>query len=265
MPASAVRLATLVSSHDYDAKEVADLVAFDPALTLKVMRVANSAVLGGSSPVTTARDAVVRLGSVQILSIAVSSHARSLMQGAMPQYRLEEGGLWRHSVIAAVASEQLPSIATVEIPPESFTAALLHDIGKIVMIRFLDPPILEALHQAQTQDGLDLLQAEREILEVHHGEIGGLVAQSWKMPESIVKGIIYHHTPEEADDVLCDTVCLADIVAKAVESANPTPTIRPAIRERIPEVLGIALDRIEPFCKFVTARFAELSARYGAR
>ncbi|MEN9841780.1 MAG: hypothetical protein RL376_1580, partial [Verrucomicrobiota bacterium] len=109
LPASTVRLAQLVSSPDYHMEEVVALIDFDQALTVKLLRAANSAAEASKTKVGTVSEAVLRLGAARILSMAVATGAKPLLQKQIPAYGLDEGGLWRHSVASAVAAEVLPS------------------------------------------------------------------------------------------------------------------------------------------------------------
>ena len=213
LPASAIRLAALVSSEETDLEDICEIIAYDQALTLGLLRAANSAASAGVLPVTQVHEAVFRLGAPRILSLALGANAKGLLKQDATAYGLSEGALWRHSVAAAAAAETLSEIVTEALPPETFTAALLHDVGKLVMSRFLSARDIELIHRAQTEGGLDPLAAEIEILTVHHGELGGIIAQHWKLPERIVKGIIYHHTPADGNDLICDAVYVANIVA----------------------------------------------------
>ena len=169
-----------------------------------------------------------RLGGARVLSLTISANTSKLLKRDARAYGLNEGELWLHSVAAATAAETLSEFARVSLPPETFTAALLHDVGKLVMSRFLDDNDLEKIHRAQTEGGLDPLAAESEILSVHHGELGGIIAQHWQLPERIVNGIIHHHTPEKGMDVICDAVYLSNIIAKRIDKTPEQAVIEPS-------------------------------------
>ena len=85
-----------------------------------------------------------------------------------------------------------------------------------MLVRFLDPALLRHLGEASAQGDMPVAQAELEILGFHHGELGGVIAQHWQLPERIVTAIIHHHTPEQERDVVCDVVCMANVVAKRI-------------------------------------------------
>jgi HD-like signal output (HDOD) protein len=216
LPASVARLAAVVASSDPDLDEILDVVKYDEALTATLLRGANSAASGSLNPVNNVRDAVIRLGTGSVLWLAVQSSVRRRLQRPVPEYGLSEGDLWRHSVATSLAAAGLHRYAGVPVPPEASTAALLHDIGKLLMCRFLGNDVLETIHHAQFDGGLTRIAAEVEILGVHHAELGGLMVQFWGFPESIQRGISYHHTPDEGVDLICYATHLADVVAKSI-------------------------------------------------
>ena len=150
------------------------------------------------------------------------------------------------------------------IPPEAFAAALLHDIGKLVLGRFLDAQTLLLLEQAQAEGHLNPLQAESELLEVNHAELGGLIAQKWELPETIVQGITYHHRPEAGQAMICDVVCISNELAIATGLANmPSPLIH---EDHTPSFarLGLAPQDQARICEIIKTRFAEVLERFGA-
>ncbi len=218
LPASATRLIRLAADADADVDEIITIVTYDPALTARLLRVANSVEAGGVRPSATVRAAVLRLGIGLVLGIALGSSVRIHLSAASHEYYLQEGELWRHSVAAAIAGHLARSVASVELPLESFTAALLHDIGKLALLRHMTPEVFHVLQRAREQTGFSQLEAESEILGIHHGELGGLIARHWRLPERIVLGITHHHDPDACeqteDSTICFVVHTADLVAK---------------------------------------------------
>lgn len=265
LPQSTVRLAALVGAKQDNVAEVVEIVTFDPALTFKLIRAANSAVSGSSQPITTARDAVVRLGMAQVFGLAVASSVRPHMHKNIPEYGFSDGEFWRHSVAAAVATEVAQPWCGVVVPAEAFTAALLHDIGKLVMARFLSQEILELLQQARLEGRLSPLEAELKVLNVHHGELGGIIAQHWQFPERIVKAIIYHHNPEEGADPICDVVCMGNVAARRIEAALANQKLEiypdPAVLQR----LAMTKEGFDELCRAGVQRFEQVRTRYNVK
>ena len=260
--ATTVRLAQMVASPDCDISEVADLIAYDEVMTVKLLRAANSAAYANLSPVATAREAVNRLGTAQVLALAVAAGARPHLQTKLPGYNLNDGALWHHSVAAAVAAEVAPRFCTREVPAEVFTAALLHDVGKVIMGRFLDSDVLRSIAEAKQADGLTQLEAESRLLGMHHGELGGLVVQHWQLPVGIVTGTIYHHNPAQGHDAICDFTYLANEAAKRIEAEHDGCRVRLDIMSDVAERLGIDPSRVDEYREAVSARFTAVSLRY---
>lgn len=264
MPASAVKLVSLLSSGEADVEAITNVIRFDPALTVKLLRMANSAFSGAAMVITTVQEAVARLGTRRILSLGVATHARPLMRVQVSAYGYQEGEMWRHAVLSMIAAELAPRVCRVTVPPASSTAALLHDIGKLVMAHFLDLQILELLSRARKEGGLTLIEAETQVLQIHHGELGGLIARHWNLPEIIVKGITYHHHPDQGEDVVCDVVHLADVAAKQVAAKliqKPTET---AVEKGPAERLGLMAGSLERICDDSMDVFAKVGAMFGA-
>lgn len=259
LPASTVRLASLLNSDDSDLSEITDIVAYDEALAMRLIRAANSAATGGTARVTRPQDAVLRLGFARVLSFSVASSVNSLMKKSVQSYGLSEGSLWEHSIATAAAAEVLPEFTSEELPLEAFTAALLHDVGKLVMGRYLSQEDQLWIERAKTEGGVTALEAERQVLNMHHGELGGIIAQHWDLPERIVKGIIYHHNPEEGVDVVCDAVYVSNILSKAITNQ---PVGYP--NEDSLQRLGLQAKHMEPLLGAARTRFNVVKARYNA-
>lgn len=260
---SATRLASLSVESQWSMQEVVNIIKLDQVLTARILRAANSASLGARATILNVKDAVVRLGLGQVVSLCIGNDVRGRMQAAVPEYGLAEGELWRHSVAAALAAEAAPAFCRTRIPPESFSAALLHDFGKLIIARQTRHELLEYLRAARDMAGMPVSEAEKEILEVHHGELGGLIAQHWGLPEGIVLGAIYHHNPEEGHHIVCDVTHLANVVALTIGAGSKMTTssdqeLQPGSRKR----LGMDEKDFDVLCQRVESSLEEVLSRY---
>jgi HD-like signal output (HDOD) protein len=262
LPISVTRLACLVANENTEMAEIAQVIAYDQILTSSLIRAANSAGYGGRAPVSTVRDAVVRVGTGTVLAVAMSASVGKRMSRPLPQYGLSEGDLWAHSVATAVAAECLPRFAGVRIPPEAMTAALLHDLGKLVVSRIMTPESIALM--AKVHDQLKArLAAETRVLHTDHARLGGEVAATWGLPASIARGIGHHHDiPGTMNTIPC-AVHVADVVAKDIgvglEEENRDPeTLRYVLSQ-----LSIGPADYERLCVASAQRFHEVRARYG--
>lgn len=257
---SAARLSAVAFREDVDFDEVVEIVTYDPALTARLLRVANSVASSSGLPITTVKDALLRTGTSTAVQLAMGSAVRGPLSQSVGAYSISEEGLWRHSVAAAIATNLAGKFCSIRLPKESFTAALLHDIGKLVLGRYLTPSVLDIVRRANEDAGLPEFMAESEILHVHHGEVGGLVAQHWNLPQNIVWGITYHHDPEkfefEGDDTICYVVYLANLVANAAgatSQSGETADVEGA--GAAGSRLGITPDGFKELCDQVACEF----------
>lgn len=262
LPQSCTRLAALVVQDWPDPREVAEVIAHDPVLTAKLLRVANSALYFCSREIGTVPEAVKLLGSRSVFCLAVASCAEPIMEQPVPGYALSAGELWRHSTAAALAAELGKGFCQVSWPPMAVTAALLHDLGKLVLGRFLTPELQMLYQRAVTEGNLEPYQAETEVLSLHHGEVSGVIAQYWKLPSDIVSGVIYHHAPQEGRDTICFTTHLANTVAHHIEGRPARTEAERKALDATRDHLELSRDGFEKLAETVVRRLNETNTRF---
>ncbi len=213
-PAVIQRVLQLIEDPKSSARNIVEVIQYDQALTANILRVCNSAYFGARRPLYSVQDALVRIGFQQLLEIVLSYGSAFLFSRACRGYDLAEGDLWRHSVACALVSQNLAQKHQREKSSVCFTAALLHDVGKVVLNEYVGTH-WTAIHNLVQKEGLSFLEAEREILGIDHAEMGGRISEQWQFPSALVAGIRYHHSPQaaSADLGLVSFVYLGDVVA----------------------------------------------------
>src|SRR5688572_13253317 len=145
------RLLQLLEKVDASPDALAELVQADPGLSANILRVCNSAAYATTYRVETIQDAIMRLGFRQVHRIMMTIVASPAIKGELPPGARTEPDLWKHSLASAVASQEV--VRGMEIDPEvAYTAALLHDVGKILLVRAVPAEYSAALAQAQQQN-----------------------------------------------------------------------------------------------------------------
>lgn len=274
LPVTVTRLAAIVSNPNHDIRDIVEVISFDQALTATLLRRANSAALGARYQIKTVRDAAMWLGSGALLSMALATNVSRRLNEPIPAYGLAEGQLWKQSVAAMLAAEVIRSHATADVPAEAPTAALLHDFGKVVLAQHYGPRVLNLIAQAAAADNLGLLDAEKKVFGVQHAEIGGLVAQAWKLPHTIVDAIMNHHHAGLHRSTVSATVSLAHAMVNDVLAGvgsldeDGLPIVcaivgDPAVTHvEVMAELGLDPERYDELLSTTQARYAELAARY---
>jgi putative nucleotidyltransferase with HDIG domain len=265
LPQAVTRLLAIFVRDDWRPEEVLAVVRLDPVLTGKVLGAANSASAGTRTRILDLADAVRRIGPRAVVGLAIAAGAKAHLSRALPQLGLAEGELWRHSVAALLAAELAPDHFRLRPSPAAATAALLHDVGKVLLARFLDPETLDYLRLACLESGRTVHEAEHVVLSLSHGELGALVAAHWGMPEAIVRAVHHHHdlesAPEEAR-VDAALVQLADSTAKAVAPPRIAPLEDPRSLALALEVLGLRAEALPAFREAVRERLERLGDAY---
>jgi putative nucleotidyltransferase with HDIG domain len=212
MPGAAVKLLALVEDPGVSVPQIESILRQDPGLTANLLRLANSAYFGIPSKVGSVRQAVILLGLKRVVQMVIAVCTSALMDQTVPGYDLPAGELWRHSLAVSVAAEGLVRELKLDAAEEIFTAALLHDVGKIVLGQFVQEnyaKIALALEQ-----GLAFETAESIVLGTNHAEIGAQVLSKWSLPAGIVHAVRWHHEPEKAEqpDPMLDVVHVANML-----------------------------------------------------
>ncbi len=211
IPTASVELVRLVQEPDAPNSKLAQAIEYDPSLTSNLLRLANSAYFGFSRAVSTVRDAIFLLGRNEIFQLVVASVVGKMTQKSVRGYGLSPSELWDHLMGVAVVSRRLGEALHPKIPSYTFTAGLLHDIGKIVLGTFgeVDPePIMELAEQEQ----IDLVSAEQRILGIDHAEVGARLLESWNLPAYLAEVVRWHHEPgkDPGQAVVAGLVHVAD-------------------------------------------------------
>jgi putative nucleotidyltransferase with HDIG domain len=194
---SALNLVGLLDQPSIGNEDIVQVLKFDNVLTAKLLRACNSPFFGLEEPVSSVEQAVLILGHQQILHIALSIAFSSSMAAPLPGYAAEAKELWQHSLVTALASENIArqnSLLAAD-PAVAFTAGLLHDIGKVVLNHVLTSDFQSAIRARLAENDLSRTEAEREVIGVDHAEVGKCLLQSWRLPENILEAVEHHHQP----------------------------------------------------------------------
>ena len=206
MPATAARLLPLLEDPDSTTSEIESILKYDPGLTANVLKLTNSAYFGIPTHVSSVRQAVVLLGWKRLIQMVMTICMSPIMNKTIPGYDLPRGALWQHSIAVSVAAEILVNALKIPDADEVFTAALLHDVGKLILGGFVKKD-LEQIEDMVTK-GITFDVAESMVLGTNHAEIGGQILQNWSFPAELVNAVRWHHDPES-----CENSCiLSDIV-----------------------------------------------------
>lgn len=246
LPDVFIRINQLVENPNSTTSEIAKAIGQDPSFTVRLLRVANSSFYGLSSSIDTVSKAVSVIGTSQIRSLALATSVASSFDG-LPNTLVSMEHFWRHSLYCALVARILAKQVRKCDPDAVFTAALLHDIGELVIFNRLPQQAKESLLLVlDSADELPVFQAERQIMGVDHAQVGGELARQWKLPPLLEECIEFHHDIQSAQRFPREValVHIANILALMAEIHTLDPGDVSPIDPRAWEIVGIKADEV---------------------
>jgi HD-like signal output (HDOD) protein len=238
LSSTVVRLASAVADPDSDVDDIVAILREDPNLTAAILREANSAASGSTTEITTIDAAVTRLGSGRVLTMATDASLDIEVPPQLVSYADTAADLRKQSTYMSYVAEAIQNLNRSEVGPEVVTAAFLSDLGKVLLDNHLDPRFFAALRQAE----FDIVGAERELAAVDHAELGALLMELWKVPQTIADAIRYSHTPQFQDDTGPAVIAIAHHVASQILETESETT--PEALEWSFERLGLTIEQV---------------------
>lgn len=185
-PGVATRLLQ-VSPTDLDARELASVIECDPAISLQLLRVANSAVYGFSGQIRSVSHAVVVLGFREVRTLALSLASGSIFGGGGQEHGV---GLWNHSLGCAAVARSLANHFPGSSGDEAFLGGILHDVGKLVFFDAIPDDYAPAIRNVGP---LNIAAFEMDEFGITHQEVGQQCADTWGLPIELNDVIAFHH------------------------------------------------------------------------
>lgn len=228
LPQTVARVREAMGDIQKGARDVAQVVQQDPAVAAKVLSVANSAAYGFPNRVDSIELAVALLGLKETYSIVTSAAVMSLFENGEHQSYQK---FWDEALACAAAARRIAKVCKLDNQEGTFTAGLLHDIGRIA---FLETVPHQYKDVSPDLVGDALVEAEMEVLGISHTEAGYELAVNWNLPAEIAEAIRFHHSPEFAE--------IAPKQVAVVALAEFWTRTHPAATSNKDEVLGLTPD-----------------------
>jgi len=203
---TALKMREMVDCGEFQPEAVEKLVGSDPVLSGALLQCANSSFFGGIEKVVTVRDAIVRLGVKQVAELVILSKQKELYEFKHGMLHDVATSLWQHSVACGTGAQWLAKeLQLGERTREAFLAGLLHDIGKLLLLRVIDDLIENKSFQPSEKLVLELLDSL-------HCSQGVVLMEYWNFPEAYVRVARSHHDDEyDESDTLISLIRLVDM------------------------------------------------------
>lgn len=208
----------VISDPEVSAGHIAGILAEDPAMSVKVLKLTNSAFYGLSREVDSVKQAVVIVGMEAIKNLVLSASVLDMFRGKSVDQDFQES-YWRHSLAAGcccrILARRIRSRGFVD-PDAAFSSGLLHDIGKMVVSCFLPDEHSQLMQERKSDHTTVDYEIEERVLGYTHAQIGGFLAKQWKLPQRLGDAITFHHHPQlnDSEDPLVYLVHFGNYLAK---------------------------------------------------
>lgn len=223
IPETLLEILKVLDDPDSGPSDLAQVVRLDAPLMVKVLRLANSPYYSPRGDISDINRCVAVLGYRTVRQVAICVTVATSLVAAVSKTRgrLDYRELWRHCVVTGAITKYLATMVGHPDPEESFTAGLLHDIGKFVL-EIYAPETYDRVIQARSELRRPLVELEEEAFGFHHAHLGEAFADSWRFPPDLVKVFGQHHiaklggNPTSGPDLTVALVALADYLANTM-------------------------------------------------
>lgn len=259
LPTIALEVIDLVQQQDVNIKHIAHTIQHDPALSSKILKTVNSSFYGQSYSISTVSHALVVLGLNSVKTLALGFSLVGNLQ--------ESGGdlfdhvtYWRRSLYSATAAKTLSNHAGIVQQEECFLGGLLQDMGMVAMSQTLAAEYAVLLRKADI-DHAALRQLELEAFGIDHAEVGGALADSWKLPPLLSAPVRYHENPDAAPEEvqqLVRCIALGNRVADIFMSEEGDGDALNTYYGQAEQWFGLHRDQAEPLLKGIHLQTKEM-------
>jgi putative nucleotidyltransferase with HDIG domain len=211
LPGSIMKISALLRDINVSTRAISKAISYDPSLTARILRVANSPLYSLQRNITSLNTAIEAVGlkavhDIVMLGFTANTFAYEIRNSVLGRT------IWEHSLAVGLMSRELSELMGMRGGEETFICGLLHDIGKLLLLR-ADVERFSVL--LEKKDENEMLNWESITYGYNHAEIGSLVARRWGLPEDVCYSILNHHNPSQAEKALIVShlVNVADTIA----------------------------------------------------
>lgn len=196
LPEVTIKIIEIVEDPKSTARDLHEVIKNNPALSVKVLKVVNSAFYGLPSQVASLDRAIILLGLSAVKNIAIAASIARLFKGKRISEQFSAADLWRHSVAVAVTARSLAKCSPHPVmSDEIFVAGLIHDIGMLVVRQSFPDQFAEVIRRC-SEGGVNFLECERQVVGADHQAFGVGLTTRWKFPRHLRAAVGFHHNPE---------------------------------------------------------------------
>ncbi|MFV1950817.1 MAG: HDOD domain-containing protein [Nitrospinota bacterium] len=250
LPPVMMQVLSLMQDPKTTADDIGKVIVSDQALAANILKVVNSAYYGFPRKINTIIQSILILGFDTIKNIILTTSILDIFSDKGEKGGFDRDRFWEHAIACGVATKIIAERIGCVVQEESFLSGLVHDIGKVVLDRFLHDDFKKIVKKVNDENIL-IIDAERSVLGITHAEIGSWLAEEWNMPHSFSHAIAYHHDPllAKEDTVMVSIVHVSDILCRAIGAGSGGDKKIPRINREAWMKLKLSMSAIESILK----------------
>jgi len=249
LPEVFYKLNAAIEDPDCTFDDIGEIISIDPALTVRLMRIVNSAFYGFSTYVETVTHALTIIGTDQLTQLVLATSVLNQFRG-IPDDVLDVDSFWRHSIVTGLAARSISALSGEYNVERFFVAGLLHDVGRLVLCIRAPDETREIIKKAEVS-GRPLCVEEQDAFGFDHAELGGQLLKAWNLPGRLIEAVSCHHDPAKAKNHPEETavVNLADAIAYSMKLGSSGETFVHPMEPRSWENIGLPESLYLPMVK----------------
>lgn len=260
LPEVTIRIIEIVEDPKSTARDLHTVIKNDPALSVKVLKVVNSAFYGLPGQVASVDRAIILLGLSAVKNISIAASIARLFKGKRVSEQFSAADLWQHSVAVAVAARAIAKYSPHPVmTDEVFVSGLIHDIGTLVERQVFSDEFTQVVNECSGSE-LNFLECERRIIGADHQAFGVGLTTKWKFPRHLRAAVGFHHNPEALSVELRNIATLlqmADIVCCQERLGFYLTAQHDAITEEMKDAIGITEEQLTDLREILPEMLAE--------
>ncbi|NOZ51755.1 MAG: HDOD domain-containing protein [Gammaproteobacteria bacterium] len=245
LPDVCIRISEMVDSQDFSASDIGKVISKDAGLTLRLLRIVNSAFYQFPAKIETVSRAITIVGNRELRDLVLAASVAGIFE-KISNDLIDLDGFWRHGVYCGIISRIIATQCRVLHSERLFVAGLMHDVGRLILAYKMPVESRQAL-ELMSLNGCELQFAEQQVIGLDHAQVGAALMKAWCLPESHQMAALYHHNPQQADEFKLESAILylANIITDIAESGVQDDVVLASVSPEIWNITHVSQTDIE--------------------
>jgi HD-like signal output (HDOD) protein len=269
LPIIVQQIQKLIADPNSNMANIAMIITRDQAIAARVVRLVNSAFYGMKNRISSIQQAIMLLGLNTVKNLVIGVSVVKTFEDRQSEALFDREKFWLHSFACAAGARLIAIKMNMDEPEDFFMAGLLHDIGILTLDQFFHEEFM-AIVQQTVRVKIEFVKIERNVLGATHAEIGGFMAEKWRLPGFLPLAIRHHHHPvfsefeNEIDRIIAAAVHVADTKA-CTRGSGPGFPCAFTMHEPALQLLGLKTGALDEIFEQVESEIKQIMADWGIK